>query len=167
MTWLKITGESGTGKTTIARNLCFELNKIEHVKTENDVKILKKYQDNFDCLRNSFNCNNVIYVHSNFDPNSFFYAADNMDATTSSLLGVVKYSPNLSQGEVQRFILMEALNLKPNLIILDEALTGLPEAHELKILKKLKILFPDLHLLYISHRNSKSIETLFERKMEL
>ena len=167
MTWIKLNGDSGIGKTTIVRNLSFELNNIYHKKTENDLLILKKYKKQYDFLIDKFNGCESIYTHSNFEANRFFNISSKKSKRLASVTEIDSYRSNLSQGETQRFILLEALDVEPDLLILDESLSGLPEHYETKILRAIKKIYNGINLLYISHRKSQKIQTLFNWNIEL
>lgn len=167
MTWIKLNGDSGIGKTTIVRNLSFELNKIYYKKTENDLSILKKYKKQYDFLIDKFNGCETIYTHSNFEANRFFNVSKKISKRLALVTEIDSYQSNLSQGETQRFILLEALEAEPDLLILDESLSGLPEHYETKILQAIKEIYDKISILYISHRKSKKIQSMFNWNIEL
>lgn len=64
---------------------------------------------------------------------------------------------NLSGGEIQRLGIARALVKNPDLIILDETTSGLQLEMEIKILKNIKSLFPEITIILITHRD-KSLE---------
>jgi ABC-type dipeptide/oligopeptide/nickel transport system ATPase subunit len=167
MTWIRLNGASGSGKTTIVRNLSFKLNGLPRYLTENDKKILKKFETHYSFLLNQFCGCRAVYIQSSFDPNKFFTIKSLLSKKIALVTSIDKYKSNLSQGESQRFILLEALELQPDLLILDESLSGLPEDHELSVLQAIKDLYENLNLLYISHRNNSEIERLFSESIDL
>jgi ABC-type bacteriocin/lantibiotic exporter with double-glycine peptidase domain len=61
---------------------------------------------------------------------------------------------NLSGGQKQRLALARALLSDPHILILDEALSGVDEAQEDRILAMLDQQFPDITLIVASHRSA-------------
>ena len=57
----------------------------------------------------------------------------------------------LSGGQRQRVALARALTQKPQIIVLDEALSALDKKSEEKVLKRLIANFSDCCIIYISH----------------
>ena len=75
------------------------------------------------------------------DPNS------SVDARIAS----VEY---LSSGQKQRVILARALLSRPDFLVIDEGTSALDPAAEEKLLVAIKTLFPNITLLFVSHRSS-------------
>ena len=71
---------------------------------------------------------------------------------------------NFSGGEVMRLILARTLLKDNKILILDEALSGVEESMEKNIIKNIKNEYPDITLIYITHRNLKE---LFDREIKL
>jgi ABC-type bacteriocin/lantibiotic exporter with double-glycine peptidase domain len=72
----------------------------------------------------------------------------------------------LSLGERQRIQLVRALASRPKVLLMDEALSGVAEAAELKILKSLfSGPLRDVAVIYVSHR--PVIQSLFEHRVVL
>ena len=71
---------------------------------------------------------------------------------------------NLSGGEVMRLILARTLLKDNKILILDEALSGVEESMEKNIIKNIKLEYPDITLIYITHRHLKD---LFDREIKL
>ncbi len=73
-------------------------------------------------------------------------------------------SNNLSGGERQRIILARALLKKGHIMILDEALSEVNETLEREILNNIIHLFPNITLIYVSHKN---LSDLFPKVIEV
>ena len=58
----------------------------------------------------------------------------------------------LSYGQRQRLCLLRATIRRPRVLVLDEALSGIPPDEEIRIIKGLKDIDPDLILVIVSHR---------------
>ena len=63
-----------------------------------------------------------------------------------------------------RLILARTLLKDNKILILDEALSGVEESMEKNIIKNIKNEYPDITLIYITHRNLKE---LFDREIKL
>ena len=70
---------------------------------------------------------------------------------------VSELNNNLSGGEIQRLSIAKALLKYPKLLIFDETTSGIQIEKEKKILKSIKESFPDITIIFISHRD-KSLE---------
>lgn len=71
---------------------------------------------------------------------------------------------NFSGGEIMRIILARTLLRKSDILILDEALSGVDEDMEREIVKGIIKEYPTMTLIYITHRDLKS---LFDREIRL
>lgn len=160
MSWVRLTGESGTGKSTVAREVAFRLNAISTNHAETEKSIIDKNSDLIAKLINYDVKLTAIYIGPRFSPNLHH----NYKTSPEWILDILDLNLNkdtLSQGETQRLVLIEALSHNPDYLILDEALSGVSIDHELEILQRLK-LHSKLDLLYITHRNNKSIDEMFD-----
>ena len=61
---------------------------------------------------------------------------------------------NISGGQKQRIGIARALYQKPKLLVLDEATNALDKESEARVMKNIFETFPDLTLLFVSHRDS-------------
>ena len=71
---------------------------------------------------------------------------------------------SLSGGQIQRIAIASALALKPSLLVLDEATSGVDKITESKIFKNI-IQLEKLTLIVVSHSNN--VEKLFPKKLNL
>ena len=142
-------------------------NKIQKINTDTELQILKKYSSEIETIKSLMLGFDSILVDSRMNANRFFKndCVDGKLFTTISKVEKFEYS--LSQGEVQRFIMLEAISSQCELIVMDECLSGLPEIFELEILIFIKENFPKLNILYISHRINDAISRLFEDEIRL
>ena len=76
---------------------------------------------------------------------------------------IMRNPMKLSGGELQRFALIRALTVDPSpvLLILDEALSALDPQTQSKVLDLLRTTYPDMSILFISHRYQR-LEALCE-----
>lgn len=81
-----------------------------------------------------------------------FDKSENMSQSTF----IESEGANISLGQKQRLIILRLMSLinKPDLIILDEALSGVDEEREAEILKKLKLHFSETIIIIVTHRTS-------------
>lgn len=77
---------------------------------------------------------------------------------------ILEDETNFSGGEIMRIILARALLRKSNILILDEALSGVDEEMEREIVTNLIKEYPEKTLIYITHRK---IASLFDREIKL
>jgi ABC-type multidrug transport system ATPase subunit len=166
MSWVRLIGESGAGKSTVAREVAFRLNKINSNLSAREQYIVDKNSDLILKLINSDMDNwSAIYIGPRFTPNLYH----NYDKEPKWLLDILDLNlnkNNLSQGEMQRFVLIEALSHNPGLLILDEALSGVSIDLEYEILKILKKQY-SINLIYITHRESPAFKEIFDNWFEI
>ena len=75
----------------------------------------------------------------------------NLDTKISEL------NNNLSGGEIQRLSIAKSLLKYPELLIMDETTSGIQIEKERKIIENIKKFFPNITIIFISHRD-KSFE---------
>ena len=62
----------------------------------------------------------------------------------------------MSGGQKQRLSLARVLYKNPEILLIDEGLNALDKISEENIIKNLKLKFPNMTLVYVSHRPIKS-----------
>lgn len=163
--WIKLNGDSGTGKSTLSKCIAYKLNSIPLHLNAQEKKILDKYENEFNTIVNENESRSVTYIANLISSNKYFEVTKNNNSEVLNLLNVYEYNQHLSEGEAQRFNFQEALATQPDLLIMDECLSGLPEAFEFEILVFLKEKLTNINLLYISHRQNMDIDKLFEMEL--
>ena len=151
---LALMGESGSGKSTIAK-IIIGLEK----PNSGEVKIFEKdiefiFQDSYNALNPRMTVEDLIY-----EPLQFSTDIDvkNKREIVSELLKQVELAPELltrrrdelSGGQLQRVCLARALSTKPQIMILDESLSGLDPLVQDKILDLLYKIQKEYNLTYI------------------
>lgn len=151
---LAVMGESGSGKSTIAK-IIIGLEK----PNSGEVKIFDKnieflFQDSYNALNPRMTVEDLIY-----EPLQFSTDIDvkNKRKFTLELLKQVELAPELltrrrdelSGGQLQRVCLARALSTKPQIIIFDESLSGLDPLVQDKILDLLYKIQKEYNLTYI------------------
>lgn len=151
---LAVMGESGSGKSTIAK-IIIGLEK----PNSGEVKIFDKnieflFQDSYNALNPRMTVEDLIY-----EPLQFSTDIDvkNKRKFTLELLKQVELAPELltrrrdelSGGQLQRVCLARALSTKPKIIIFDESLSGLDPLVQDKILDLLYKIQKEHQLTYI------------------
>jgi ABC-type bacteriocin/lantibiotic exporter with double-glycine peptidase domain len=91
-----------------------------------------------------------IYLENKLDKVLKLCQIDDLAPDTSVSSGGM----NISHGQRQRVALARALIREPDVLILDEALSGVDRDREKKILKGILSEFPDITIIYISHRDA-------------
>lgn len=151
---LALMGESGSGKSTIAK-IIIGLEK----PNSGEVKIFEKdiefiFQDSYNALNPRMTVEDLIY-----EPLQFSTDIDvkNKREIVSELLKQVELAPELltrrrdelSGGQLQRVCLARVLSTKPQIMILDESLSGLDPLVQDKILDLLYKIQKEYNLTYI------------------
>ena len=158
-----IMGNSGSGKTTLAKIIaglehptdgkCEQINELifdwRSVFDRKASPVQLVFQDPFSSFNSAQPLGKQILTTQN---------ADEVNSLMKKLAldhGILKRtSRQLSGGELQRLAIIRALSGRPGprLIILDEALSALDENSRKTTLKLFHTEYPDLALLFISHR---------------
>ena len=162
-TCLAIMGESGSGKSTIAK-IIIGLEKqnsgeIKIFEKERDIKNSSKnieflFQDSYNALNPRMTVEDLIYEPLQFSTNS---NDNNKREIVLDLLNQVELSSELltrkrdelSGGQLQRVCLARALSTKPEIMIFDESLSGLDPLVQDKILDLLYKIQKQYQLTYI------------------
>jgi len=169
-----IIGETGSGKSTFIDILCgllnpnkgkIKLNKVEMLKNEikNLHKIISIVPQRINLLDDTIK-NNILYARK-------FSSERNIEERINSLRDVClldyvnkkergwdsivgENGAKLSGGQIQRLGIARALFKKPQILILDEATSGLDKETEEKLLSNLINFRPKLTIIIISHNKS-------------
>lgn len=166
--WLALVGSSGAGKSTLIELLCGvhvpQSGRVMHRwagGADSNAAPRLAYLPQHVALLDGSVMDNVVF---GFDPG-------NTDRVDEALLlacldDVVAALPEgrdaqigadgarLSGGERQRLALARALYRRPDLLLLDEATSGLDEATETRLLSAIRAQFPEMSVVYITHRSS-------------
>ena len=144
-----LTGKSGSGKSTALKNI------------------------SLDC---KINDKSYLYVDSNY--NDLFCVGDLLD------LNILKEKRNinfindielnngyneLSNGQKQRLIIASIISLKtiPEILILDEIISGLDEINKLNVLNHLKIISKNHKIITVDHELANSLELTWVKKIDI
>ena len=169
-----IIGETGSGKSTFIDILCgllipdkgkIKLNKIEILKNEiqNLHKIISIVPQRINLLDDTIK-NNILYAHkfsnernieeriNNLKDVCILDYIDKKENGWDSIVG--ENGAKLSGGQIQRLGIARALFKKPQILILDEATSGLDKQTEEKLLNNLINFRPKLTIIIISHNKT-------------
>lgn len=187
-----IIGETGSGKSTFIDILCgllspdngkIKLDKVEVVNDEikNLQKIISIVPQRINLLDDTVK-NNILYANK-------FKNEKNIDELLNKLKDVClldfidkkEYAWNsivgengakLSGGQIQRLGIARALYKKPQILILDEATSGLDSVTEEKLLNNLINFTPKLTIIIISHNKTilnicDRVYKIFDQKIKI
>ena len=156
-----IKGKSGCGKSTLVKILSGNINDykgnilIDGREEHNNLKNLAIYVGQNEGLFMGSIYENIT-LNKNIDISKIIDICmlnDVINKRVDKLNSIIlENSSNISYGEKSRIILARALCKKPQILILDETLSGVSESLENKILTNL-LSIEDLTLIYITHRN--------------
>lgn len=175
-----LVGRSGCGKSTILNLICkfYNPTKGNILVNGQDIKnfdlhrwrdkVIPVFQENQ--IFNDTISENIRYGNTKSSNEQVIMAANNVDildhienmkATFETQLG--EKGINLSSGQKQRIALARALLKKGEIIILDEATSGVDSVSEEKIIKHLFSSFKDEIIITVSHRLStiKNVDMVF------
>ncbi len=186
-----IIGETGSGKSTLIDILCgllspekgkTKLNKIELTNNQikNIHKIISIVPQRINLLDDTIR-NNILYAHK-------FENEKNIDERINNLKNVClldyvdkkehgwdsvvgENGIKLSGGQIQRLGIARALFKKPQILILDEATSGLDKETEEKLLNNIINLRPKLTIIIISHNKTilnicNKVYKIFDQKIQ-
>tara|TARA_B100000989_G_scaffold294746_1_gene274423 strand:- start:3790 stop:5424 length:1635 start_codon:yes stop_codon:yes gene_type:complete len=178
--FVSVIGETGSGKSTLIDIICgllrinegeFILNNINLSKKTNK-KLIKVaiVPQKINLLDDTIKKN--IYYSNNPDENKLNFLertcildyVNEKDDGWDTIVG--ENGSKLSGGQIQRLGIARALFLNPDILILDEATSGLDELIEEKLLKNLVNLQPNLTILMITHNKKllKFSDKIYEIK---
>lgn len=155
-----IMGESGSGKTTLAKLLMglenpsqgtISLNGKPYDIKEDGVRVVMVFQDALQAVNPLFTVRDILTEagdHVGEDELLILLKDVGLDRTY-----LEKKADQLSGGQLQRICVARALLLKPEVIIFDEALSGLDpliQGQLLKLLHNLQVKYQQT-ILFISH----------------
>ena len=169
-----IIGETGSGKSTFIDILCgllnpnkgkIKLNKVEMLKNEikNLHKIISIVPQRINLLDDTIK-NNILYAKKFSNERNIEERINNLkdvclldyvnkkESGWDSIVG--ENGAKLSGGQIQRLGIARALFKKPQILILDEATSGLDKETEEKLLNNLINFRPKLTIIIISHNKS-------------
>lgn len=169
-----IIGETGSGKSTFIDILCgllnpdkgkIKLNNVEMLKNEvqNLHKIISIVPQRINLLDDTIK-NNILYAHkfsneknieeriNNLKDVCILDYIDKKENGWDSIVG--ENGAKLSGGQIQRLGIARALFKKPQILILDEATSGLDKQTEEQLLNNLINFRPKLTIIIISHNKT-------------
>ena len=158
--WIK--GPSGCGKTTFLDQLMFENRLLINQNKDCLMNYSSRlaYANHQMCLIEGSLRDNLIYGHplsgqvtkqECIDVLHSVYFSEILE--TIGLDGqIYEAGKNLSTGEAQRIALARAILRKPDLLILDEAMSGLDFVCEKNVWKGLRKAIPETIIICVSHR---------------
>jgi len=173
-----VTGPSGCGKSTLFKllNKTYEVDKnmifinnfdINEINVEDYITYISQEEKLFnDTLYNNITLGQNIYddkINEVMKITRLNEVMVNKKIDMNSIIN--EEGINFSKGERQKIILTRVLLRKTKIIILDEALCGLEEDEEIKILQDILVYYKNNTIIYITH-STKTIE-LFQRNMNL
>jgi ABC-type multidrug transport system fused ATPase/permease subunit len=157
-----VTGPSGCGKTTLL-NLILRLYPVKSgeilIGGKNGKDIIICPQEPM--LWNSSIMENILYPDTRLDQDTIQKAARisgveefaaRLEKGYDTVIG--ENACLLSQGQKQRISLARALAKKPQILLLDEAFSGLPEDEEAKIMASIRLQFKAMTIVAVTHRLS-------------
>ena len=141
---ISIVGASGSGKSTL-----FDL-IIGVIKPQKGLikskKISQVFQDPYSSFHPSFSILNQIKEVASLDGIDIFLEEMELDKIL-----LQKKPHELSGGQLQRFSIIRALLMKPDLLLLDEPTSALDNIVQLSVMKLLLKYLPNMGILLITH----------------
>ena len=165
---IQIFGESGSGKSTFLRCLLgieepasgrvnimqCSAGKLSVIERQ---KLFAYVSQNVQLVPGSLRDNLLLFAPPDMNDREIWEVLQRVglyDHVRSLPLGldtpIVDARRGFSTGERQRIILAQALMKKSEILVLDEAMSGLPKAFELEIFEKIRELFCQVY--FVSHR---------------
>ncbi len=153
-------GPSGSGKSTLAKLICGLLRpSTGSLNPDNNIwKAIWKWQSSdfqlvFQEPLAAFNQKQPLKNQINVVDDALLQSSLHALGISKDLLE--HKAAQLSGGELQRIALAAALQFKPSILVMDEALSAVPEDQGTIILDYLNTNFHQMAILFITHRKAK------------
>lgn len=174
-----ITGHSGTGKTTLCDIILgLQENFTGKIFINNSDKLI--FSENWKAII-SYVPQNIFLIDDTIGKNISFdlYEKEKDENYIKKILDIVclgeefkninreigELGMNISGGQKQRLAIARALYKKPQLLVLDEATSGIDKKTEMQIINNIINFIPDITLIMVTHRENASL--VFDKKILL
>ncbi|KIM10537.1 MAG: peptide ABC transporter ATP-binding protein [Sulfuricurvum sp. PC08-66] len=139
-----VVGPSGSGKSTLLELVVGRLRPQKGTITH--ASLSQVFQDPYTSFHPSYSLRTQIADVAPLDELDFYMEALGLD---SSLIDAKPHT--LSGGQLQRFSMVRALLMKPQLLLLDEPTSALDNVTQLEVMKLLMQFLDRLGILLITH----------------
>ena len=139
-----VLGASGSGKSTLLELIIGNLKPKQG--TVSVSKLSQVFQDHYSSFHASYSIVNQIKDVAPLDELAHYMHMMHLDDTLKD-----KKPHELSGGQLQRFSIVRALLMKPNLLLLDEPTSALDNITQLEVMKLLMQFLDRLGIVMITH----------------
>ena len=139
-----VVGPSGSGKSTLLEIIIGNIKA--HSGSVTKAKVSQVFQDPYSSFHNSYTIRNQIDDVASSDKIDEFMQVLQLEA---ALLDKKAYE--LSGGQLQRFSILRALLMEPDLLLLDEPTSALDNVTQLEVMKMLMGFLDHFGILLITH----------------
>lgn len=140
-----VIGSSGSGKSTLLELIVGNLKPT--IGTIHAVRTAMVFQDPYSSFHQSYTVHNQIRdVAVTMEPLESYMQTLRLDPTLLN-----KKPHELSGGQLQRFSMLRALLMAPQLLLLDEPTSALDNITQLEVMQMLMEFLPHLAILLITH----------------